>query len=66
MSKAEELITQIVCADECEIMEFDFDPIFVYLMELESALQEIADNPCIELVTRKIAQKALNNEEPTT
>ncbi|WP_422134986.1 hypothetical protein [Endozoicomonas sp. ALD040] len=41
MSKAEELIKQIEEADEIEILEFDFDPCFAYMREMESALKEI-------------------------
>ena len=41
MSKAEEIIKAIDEADEVEIMEFDFDPCFEYLREMESALKEI-------------------------
>lgn len=43
MSKAEEIIGSINNASEVEIMEFDFDPCFDYLREMESAMKLLVD-----------------------
>lgn len=43
MSKAEQFIDKISGADECEIMEYDFVPLYDYLRSMESAMQLFID-----------------------
>lgn len=40
MSEVEEIIKNIEHADEIEILEFDFDPCFQLMREMESALNK--------------------------
>jgi hypothetical protein len=43
MSIAEEIIEQIEQADEIEILEFDFEPCFKIMRDMESAMKTFID-----------------------
>ena len=48
MSDIERIIESIDCADECEIMEFDFDECFTALREMEYKLKNSTPNAKIQ------------------
>ena len=41
MNEVEEIIKKIIDADECEIMEFDFDPCFQLMRDMEARIAEL-------------------------
>lgn len=43
MSNVEQIIANIEQADEVEIMEFNFDPCFRLMREMEDAMKEFVD-----------------------
>lgn len=66
MSEVESIIKKINEADEVEIMEFDFEPCFKLMREMEAKQEKILkeilsfiDEGCDELLIRRIWERAL-------